>query len=115
VDVIGQIRSLYPDVVIYALDAHKLFDEMLAGDYPGYSFLNVSDEASQNPFLASADTYLFWDDIHPTEQAHQILGDEAFNLINGYSAYDGAPVPEPATLSLLALGGVALLRRRMRR
>jgi hypothetical protein len=30
----------------------------------------------------------------------------------GWSMPSGAPVPEPATISLLALGGLALIRRR---
>jgi len=70
-----------PNVTIYGLDAYTLFNEMGNGTYPGYTFGNTTGEASQNPGAPSADTYLFWDDIHPTEKAHQLLGDAAYDLI----------------------------------
>jgi len=40
-------------------------------------------------------------------------GQEA-NLPSGHTYKNAAPVPEPATMSLLALGGIAMLRRRRR-
>jgi hypothetical protein len=37
------------------------------------------------------------------------------NLPSGHAYENAAPIPEPATMSLLALGGLAVLRRRRRR
>jgi hypothetical protein len=36
------------------------------------------------------------------------------NLPSGHAYENAAPIPEPATMSLLALGGIAMLRRRRR-
>ena len=66
---IGSLRSKNPEVTIYGLDVHSLFNEMLDGTYPGYTFSDVRDEASKvTPVPASADAYLFWDGLHPTEE-----------------------------------------------
>jgi len=56
---------------------------------------------------------MFWDSVHPSTVAHQILGDFALAALSGW---DGNPlrVAEPATLVVLAGGllGLALIRRR---
>ena len=47
-----------------------------------------------------------------------LVGSPALNAASDgthIGAYQGAPVPEPATMSLLALGGLAVLRRRRNR
>ena len=110
-EAIQDIRDHYRDVTIYAFDTHNLFGQFMDNTYLKDGFGNVDWEAILAS-SSSADTYLFWDDMHPTQKAHQILGEEAFNLINGDTTYDGVPVPEPATLSLLALSGLALIRRK---
>lgn len=53
---------------------------------------------------ANPEQYLFWDGIHPTTVAHQILGRQML----------AAVVPEPASWALMALGlaGLAALARR---
>ncbi len=79
---IQSIRSVYPSEVIYGLDVYTPFTQMLAHTYPGYNFSNVTLAASSvTPVPASADTYLFWDKLHPTEIVHKLLGDTAYNLI----------------------------------
>jgi phospholipase/lecithinase/hemolysin len=79
---IQYIHSVNANVTIYAPDVHTWFNEMLNGTYPGYAFTNVTVPAtSVTPVPASADTYLFWDKLHPTEKAHKLLGDAVFNTI----------------------------------
>ena len=87
---LGQLQRNNPTVTFYGLDVHSLFNEMLNGTYPGYQFTNTVSEAWPDATLthvASADSYLFWDGMHPTEKAHQLLGDAAASDIkNGASA-----------------------------
>ena len=87
---LGQLQRNNPSVTFYGLDVHSLFNEMLNGTYPGYTFSNVTTEAWPDATLGlvtNADTYLFWDGMHPTEKAHQLLGDAAASDIeNGPSA-----------------------------
>ena len=79
---IQSIHSAYPSEVVYSLDIYTPFNEMLEHAYPAYNFSDVTDAASSvTPVPASADTYLFWDKLHPTEEVHKLLGDTAYNLI----------------------------------
>jgi phospholipase/lecithinase/hemolysin len=79
---IQSIQAAHSNVKIYSADVHTWFNEMLSGTYPGYAFTNVTVAAtSVTPVPASADTYLFWDKLHPTEKAHKLLGDAVFNAI----------------------------------
>ncbi len=79
---IQSIHSVYPSEVVYSLDIYTPFNQMLEHTYAAYNFSNVTDAASSvTPVPASADTYLFWDKLHPTEEVHKLLGDTAYNLI----------------------------------
>ena len=42
--------------------------------------------------------YLFWDDVHPTTAAHQIIADEAHRAVTA--------TPEPTSLLLFATGAL---------
>jgi len=105
---LAQLGGLDPLAKIKTFDAKVLFDATVAG-YGG--FTNVDDPClpTQGPLpvglpCSDPDSYLFWDDIHPTAKAHEILGNVMF----------AAVVPEPQSLLLVALtlGGVVVVRRR---
>ena len=51
----------------------------------------------------AADSFLFWDGIHPTAAAHQIIADNALSAVSNSVA-----VPAPASLPLL-ISGLLLL------
>ena len=70
---------------------------------PYWDFQDFTDEGSQAGPPADGSTYLFWDDVHPTTVADQLLADTV-------------PVPEPGTLILLSaawLFGLPLGWRRL--
>ena len=109
----GSLAALHaPEARIYEFDIHTLFNDLLANP-TDYGLSNSSDPAWRWGFISDTivdnpGDYLFWDsNIHPTTQAHQIIGDRAYLLV----------VPEPGTITLLlASAGLAvLLRLRIRR
>lgn len=85
---------------IYRLDVSTSFQQVLAN--PGrFGFTNVADQAKSGAYGApgavvpNPDQYLFWDPVHPTETAHQLLGEQAIAVTS---------VPEPPALVLLGTG-----------
>ncbi|NOX59626.1 MAG: GDSL family lipase [Planctomycetes bacterium] len=85
------------------LDAFEFGEQQIAGA-PGNGFTNIdtaflTDGRSTH---ADPDEFLFWDDVHPTAEAHRRLANFAMNVI-----------PEPASFGLMAMGVlIASIRRR---
>lgn len=76
---------------------------------PGaFGFTNATDACGAAPAGTDCSKYVYWDGIHPTEAAHQVIAN-AFLTI-------AAPVPEPATWALMILGfaGVGFMAYRRR-
>ena len=93
------LRSANPGVTISVVDLYASTNAILAN--PGaYGFTNTTDEGINAPPGANLNQYLFWDDVHPTAAAHELIADSAF-----------AALPEPATLTLacFAAFGIGLL------
>lgn len=107
-------------VDIFMLDVFNIFNSILA-EPASEGFANTTDECRSltgNVFTrrevscANAHTYVFWDEIHPTSRAHQVLGREAYALLASGQTVT-FQVPAPATLLLLA-AGLMLIRLRRR-
>ncbi len=111
-----------PEVTFTKFDFNGLFLDAIAN--PGnYYLTNVTESCLsdyQFPFdlfyniCGTPDSYLFWDDFHPTTVAHSIIANAAYIQLHEPEA-----VPEPGTRwSLVALGkvvvGGTLYRRRAR-
>jgi phospholipase/lecithinase/hemolysin len=45
-----------------------------------YGFTNITDQSF--PDLAKSDTYLFWDQVHPTTRGHRLIAEEIFQAVS---------------------------------
>lgn len=95
------IELAQPQVEIFRLDIATLFSE-LAADPGAFGFANATDSAAPgleydtsnyntNLIVSEPNSYVFWDDLHPTTAVHSILAQFALDAVT-YSAdfnFDG--------------------------
>lgn len=94
------------NVDIHRLDAFNLY-EVLLTDPAAYGFTNTMDPAvnENGEVVPDPSGYLFWDGIHPTAEAHALLGQAAV-----------LAVPEGASAAAFLFSGIAaVVRIRKRR
>jgi len=102
----GALAAQWSDETFYYVDAMGAQRALTAGT-PGNGFSNVADRCfdSRVPSLCAApDSYIYWDNIHPTAATHQVMANQML-----------AAVPEPQTMLMMAVGLVALLGASRRR
>lgn len=87
------------------LDVDALFDE-IAADPLAFGFTDITGTCERG--VIDCDTYLFWDDIHPTDRTHALLAERIVRAVTPAEV----PLPAGGVLLLTALAGVSLLRRR---
>ena len=71
-------------VTVYSLDVFELFEALMA-DYQAYGFENVSESNPNFGVNFDGGEYLFWDEIHPTTQGHELMAMEAASVIQSVS------------------------------
>jgi phospholipase/lecithinase/hemolysin len=97
-------------ITIDRLDALGLFNAIEANP-AAFGFTDVTDQAKSGGIgvtgsvVSNPNQYLWWDPIHPTAPAHQLLGDRAALAVG---------IPEPSSLAALLLGTVAVAGWRRR-
>ena len=72
----AEVRLQHPQVDLRQLDLGQLF-ELAVAVPSAYGFSNVT-EIGQD--VSDATGFLFWDDVHPTTTAHDLLSRAAYNL-----------------------------------
>jgi outer membrane lipase/esterase len=75
---------------IIVLNTQQLLTNVIANP-AFYGFSNVTDECLTTPSCVSAsqatqDTYLFWDDVHPTTHAQYIIAEYAAQSLRGFQS-----------------------------
>ncbi len=72
----------HPGIVIYFLNVYDLF-EKLVSDPEKFGFQNASESSPDFGVGYGNDGgYVFWDDVHPTTQAHELVAQEASALLS---------------------------------
>ena len=71
--------NFFRGVKLYRLDVYTLYNK-IASNPGSYDLANVTAPAQGN-LAVNPDTYLFWDDLHPTTHGHDILALAAAELL----------------------------------
>jgi outer membrane lipase/esterase len=96
---LASMLNSFQGLSIKQLDVYSIFNDVI--QHPNnYHLDNVTDPCFQGTIATGGavcgtpNTYLFWDQLHPTARIGQILGNAAFAVV----------VPEPETYVLFGIG-----------
>jgi phospholipase/lecithinase/hemolysin len=107
---ITNLSSLNPTVKLNLLDVNSFFNQIVTNP-SSFGFTDVTTQCiTATTLCANPNANLFWDDIHPTTAAHQLISNLAFQTVSPTA------VPEPMTIlgSLMAAGSAIAFKRRLR-
>lgn len=91
------------EIDLFEFDTFGLFEDLI--DNPEQFGFTDTDRNVLQPdvtLIGDPDEFVFWDNLHPTGRAHELLGDAVFEAF----------IPAPGTGVMLAVGLVAVRRRR---
>jgi hypothetical protein len=81
------LQKKHPECIIQVFDVNSVFSKVY-NDPEQYGFdrslRNEPYKSSQTDSRAQSGKYLFWDDVHPTDQLHKLLADEFFEKFTDY-------------------------------
>jgi len=100
---ITQLRAQHPGITIATLDVYSLY-EVLLQNPSLYGYTNVTSPA-QGLAGVIPNSYVYWDGIHPTTEAHSHTANAAYNAIE--AAFGGPAVLGEANAASGALGVVS--------
>ena len=64
---------------VYQMDVYGLFNQVVASP-ASFGFTNVTSPSQQQ--AVNPDTYLFWDNLHPTTHGHNLIANNALQVLN---------------------------------
>lgn len=104
-----------PTVKLYRVDMFSDIEQIFALS-EAYGFDNTTSACSTvvdgvETSCANPDSYVFWDQLHPTTAGHRLLADAAFRQM---SAENPHLIPAPPALGLFAIGLLAVWWRQRR-
>lgn len=100
------VNAQFPDASIFQFDTYTFLNGVIANPSdPDYRLTDIQNACLTSEPCASPDSFLYWDDFHPTTRGHAILA----------SAFASA-VPESEMMAMFLAGlfvlGIACNRRR---
>jgi phospholipase/lecithinase/hemolysin len=78
-------RAAFPTVRVIEFDAYGLFMAVRSDPF-GFGLVDVTHSYTATDRTGNPDTYLFWDDLHPTRVTHAFLGSAAYYSLAGLQA-----------------------------
>jgi phospholipase/lecithinase/hemolysin len=80
---VDAFEAANPDIMVYELDIYTFLAD-ISGNLAEYGFTNAT-EVSPNYAVAdefdNSAGYVFWDEIHPTTEAHEEIANQAYLLL----------------------------------
>ena len=79
---LSALHDFYPGrhIAVFQVDVFTLFNQIVSAPAT-FSFANIT-ASSQGSAAVNPDTYLFWDDLHPTTHGHSIVSAAALNAVS---------------------------------
>jgi phospholipase/lecithinase/hemolysin len=80
-----------PEVVVYEFDVYA-FLQAAANDPGSYGFTNATQVCPSFKLADNFDNsggYIFWDEIHPTTEAHEVIADQILSILTEDDNGDG--------------------------